>query len=101
VDALFPAGYDVEIKPKSGLRLSAQDLRCKILFASAPSDPRSQRDLMRTLGKKGGEARREKSKNMTPQERQRIAKKARKTRRKNRALRSQLQRLSASPAVGL
>ena len=93
VDALFPAGYDVVIKPKVGLRLDAEQLRCKIKFAAASTgDRKLQRELMRALGKRGGEARREKYKNMTKQERQRIAAKARKTRRQNRLLRAQLQK---------
>ena len=101
VDALFPEGYDVEIRPKAGLRLGPQDLRCKILLAAAPTDKKLQREVMRVLGKKGGEARREKYKTMSREERQRIAKKARKTRRKNRALRAQLQRRSATTAPRL
>jgi len=92
VDALFPAGYDVVIKSKTGMRLNPDQLRCKIKFAAAAVNPTSQRDLMSTIGKKGGEARREKYKTMTKEERQRIAKKARKTRRKNRLLRAQSQR---------
>jgi hypothetical protein len=57
VDALFPEGFDVEIRPKKGRRLSARDLRCKIRFASAPKDPRSHRELMRDLGLLGAKAR--------------------------------------------
>jgi hypothetical protein len=93
VDALFPAGYDVAIKPKVGLRLDAEQLRCKIKFAAAPTDRKLQRQLMAELGHKEGIARREKYQNMTKQERQRIAAKARKTRRQNRLLRAQSQRL--------
>ena len=94
VDGLFPEGFDVVIKPKVGLRLDAEQLRCKIKFAkaSASTDRKLQRELMRELGKKGGQARREKYKNMTKEERQRIAARARKTRRKNRQLRAQLQK---------
>jgi transcriptional regulator with XRE-family HTH domain len=92
VDALFPEGYDVEIRPKVGMRLSAADLRCKIRFAVAPTDRNRQRELMRTLGREGGKARAAKFKTMSKAERQRIAKKARKTRRKNRLLRAQSQR---------
>jgi hypothetical protein len=94
VDALFPAGYDVVIKPKVGLRLDAEQLRCKIKFAaaSASTDRKLQRQLMAELGHKGGIARREKYKNMTKEERQRIAKKARKTRRQNRLLRAQMRK---------
>jgi hypothetical protein len=101
VDALFPEGYDVEIRPKVGLRLDAEQLRCKIKFAAAPKDSRSHRELMRELGRMGGIARREKYKTMPREKRMAIAKKARKTRRKNRALRSQLQRLAASAEARL
>jgi transcriptional regulator with XRE-family HTH domain len=92
VDGLFPEGFDVVIKPKVGLRLDAEQLRCKIKFAASTTDRKLQRELMSELGKKGGEARREKYKNMTKEERQRIAAKARKTRRQNRLLRAQSQR---------
>jgi hypothetical protein len=91
VDALFPEGYDVEIRPKVGLRLDARQLRCKIKFAAALTDPKRQRELMRTLGREGGLRRAEKYKIMSKAERQRIASKARKTRRKNRLLRAQSQ----------
>jgi hypothetical protein len=88
VDALFPEGFDVEIRPKKGQRLDAKQLRCKIKFAAAPKDSRSQRELMRELGRLGGIARREKYKTMSREQRLAIAKKARKTRRKNRLARS-------------
>ncbi|MFZ2157238.1 MAG: hypothetical protein WAV72_14110 [Bradyrhizobium sp.] len=100
-DAIFPEGFDVEIRPKAGRRLDAEDLRCKIKFAAAPKDGRSQRELMRELGRRGGIARREKYKTMPRKQRLALAKKARKTRRKNRALRSQLQRLAASAEARL
>jgi transcriptional regulator with XRE-family HTH domain len=96
VDALFPAGYDVVIKPKTGMRLNPDQLRCKIKFAAAPTDRKLQRALMSELGRKGGIARRERFKSMTPAQRLQIAKKARKTRRKNRALRSQSRGLLAT-----
>jgi hypothetical protein len=96
VDALYPEGYDVEIRPKVGMRLGADELRCKIRFAAAPSDRRLQRELMRELGRKGGIARREKYKTMPREQRRAIANKARKTRKKNRALRRQLRALPAS-----
>jgi hypothetical protein len=48
-DALYPEGYDVEIRPKLGLRLDAAQLRCNIKFAAsaAVANPRLQRELMR------------------------------------------------------
>ena len=101
VDALFPEGYDVIIKPKAGLRLDAEQLRCKIKFAAAPTDRKLQRELMREIGRLGGIARRESLKAMPRAKRLAIAKKARKTRRENRALRSQLQRLLAPTEVRL
>jgi hypothetical protein len=92
VDALFPEGFDVEIRPKVGLRMDAEQLRCKIKFAAAATDKKLQRELMRGLGAKGGIARREKYKTMPRAERLRIATKARKTRRQNRLMRAQLQK---------
>ena len=92
IDGIFPMGYDVIIRPKVGMRLNPAQLRCKIKFAAAAANPKLQRELMSELGRKGGEARREKYKNMTKEERQRIAAKARRTRRQNRLLRAQLQK---------
>jgi transcriptional regulator with XRE-family HTH domain len=92
VDALFPEGYDVEIRPKVGMRLSAADLRCKIKSAAALTDRKSQREFMRELGRLGGVARREKFKNMTPEERKAIAEKGRKTKRQNQLLRAQIRK---------
>lgn len=73
VDALFSEGYDVEIRPKVGMRLDAKQLRCKIKFAAASVNPKLQRELMRELGSKGGKARREKYKTMPRAERLRMA----------------------------
>jgi transcriptional regulator with XRE-family HTH domain len=92
VDALFPEGYDVVIKPKVGMRLNAEQLRCKIKFAAAASNPKLQRELMSELGKKGLKAHIEKYANMSEAERKRIYKKARKTRRQNKLLRAQIQK---------
>jgi hypothetical protein len=101
VDALYPAGFDVEIRPKTGLRLGPKELRCKIAFAASAIDKKSQREMMRALGKKGGEARREKYKTMSRAERLAIARKARKTRRQNRLLRAQSQRLQQTTDANL
>jgi len=106
VDALFPEGVDIELRPKKGGRLGPEDLRCKIRFASAPKDPRTHRELMRELAAKGGKARAERWKNMTRAERLAVAKKARKTRKKNRLLRSRLAAASRNssalePCVGV
>jgi hypothetical protein len=93
VSALFPAGFDLHLTHKPGGVLSAEDHRLKVMFAAADNNRLCRREVMRLLGKRGGEARREKYKNMTKEERQRIAAKARKTRRQNRLLRAQSQRL--------
>lgn len=77
VDALFPEGVDIELRPKKGLRLGPEDLRCKIKFASAPKDPRTHRELMRELGKKGAEA----FKRLSPEQRSASAKKGAATRK--------------------
>jgi hypothetical protein len=92
VTALWPAGFDLQITHKPGGILTAEDHRLKVMFAAADNNRLSRRKLMSQLGKRGGEARREKYKNMTKEERQRIAAKARKTRRQNRLLRAQLQK---------
>ncbi|PDT69221.1 hypothetical protein CO683_14755 [Bradyrhizobium ottawaense] len=80
VDALFPEGVDIELRPKKGLRLEPEDLRCKIRFAAAPKDPRTHRELMRELGKKGAEA----FKRLSPEQRSESARKAAATRKANR-----------------
>jgi hypothetical protein len=92
VMALWSQGFDLQMTHKPGGVLTAEDHRLKVMFSAADNNRLSRRELMRELGKKGGEARREKYKNMTKEERQRIAAKARKTRRKNRLLRAQLQK---------
>jgi transcriptional regulator with XRE-family HTH domain len=90
VDALFPAGYDVVIKPKTGMRLNPEQLRCKIKFAAAAaSNPKLQREVMSEIGKAGAKARIAKYAAMTPAQRKRIYKKAKETRRQNRLLRAQ------------
>jgi transcriptional regulator with XRE-family HTH domain len=102
MDAIFPEGYDVVIKPKVGMRLDAKQLRCKIKFSAAALEavnPTSHRDLMAMIGKMGGEARRAKYATMSKAERQRIAKKARKTRRQNRLLRAQIRASQTQSAI--
>jgi len=56
VDALFPHGFDLEIRPRPGAVMSADNLKAKLLQLKANIDPRSQRELMRELGRKGGMA---------------------------------------------
>jgi hypothetical protein len=92
VSALWPQGFDLAMTHKPGSVLTAEDLRLKVMFAASDNNRLSRRELMRELGKKGGDARRERYKNMTKEERQRIAAKARKTRRQNRLLGAQMQK---------
>jgi hypothetical protein len=99
VDALYPTGFDIIVKPKSGLRLDPSQLRCKIKSATALTNSKSQRERMTELGKLGGEARREKYKTMSKAQRQRIASKARKTRRQNRLLRAQIRASQTQSAI--
>lgn len=90
LDAMYPRGFDLILKPKSGGMLTAEGTALKIKFAAADHDRQARRALMSALGKRGAQARAEKYKIMSKEERQRIAKKARKTRRKNCLLRAQL-----------
>jgi hypothetical protein len=92
VDALFPAGFDLIVKPKTGLRLDPSQLRCKIKSAAALTDRKTQREWMRELGRLGGVARREKFKNLTPEERKAIAERGRVTKRQNKLLRAQIRK---------
>lgn len=73
IDALFPHGFDLEIRPKPGQVISADNLKAKLLQLQANHNPLTQRELMRQLGKKGGAASR---KNMTERQRRTLARKA-------------------------
>jgi hypothetical protein len=57
VDALFPDGFDIEIRPRSGPALTALSARLKIHCAAASEHPKRRRELMRELGVRGGRAR--------------------------------------------
>jgi len=98
VDALFPEGVDVIIKPKSGERLGPDDLRRKIKFAAADHDRKTRRDLMRELGKRGAAARKLK---LTKSQRKQIARTASKVaaikRSKAAAARAQVGSTTSSP----
>jgi hypothetical protein len=59
VDALFPYGFDLILRPKNGCVLDAASQQRKIRFAVATVDRKAQRELMRELGMKGGRARAE------------------------------------------
>lgn len=54
VDALFPTGFDVEIRAHPGAPMDYVSLKAQLLQLRARHDPRTQRELMRILGKKGG-----------------------------------------------
>ncbi len=92
ISALFPDGFDLTLTPKRGEVLTAQALARKIKVAGADRDRLGRRALMRALASRGGRARAQKYKTMSKEERERIAKKARKTRRKNRLLRARLKK---------
>lgn len=53
IDALFPSGFDVEIRARPGAPGDYESLKAKLLQLRATKDPRSQRELMRELGRKG------------------------------------------------
>jgi hypothetical protein len=60
ISALWPAGFDLEIKHKVGDPLTAENHRLKIMFAAADNNRLSRRELMRELGKRGAAARKAK-----------------------------------------
>lgn len=80
VAALFPQGYDLELRPRLTAPLTAEDLRRKVRFAAAANDRRAQRALMAQLGKRSAALRKERT---TAEQRSDIAKRAAETRRKN------------------
>jgi hypothetical protein len=77
IDALFPNGVDVILKPRPGAVMSENDLKAKLLQLKAIKDPKSQRELMSELGKRGAESRRAK---LSKARRSAIARRAIKTR---------------------
>ncbi|MCK1706118.1 hypothetical protein IVA86_33135 [Bradyrhizobium sp. 146] len=81
MQALFPHGYDVEIRPRTTGPLTAEDLRRKVRFAAASNNRLTQRALMSELGKRSAAVRKER---MTPEQRSEIAKRAAQTRARNR-----------------
>lgn len=54
VGALYPFGFDVEIRHRSGRACTAVDARQKIRAMAAQTDKRSYREMMRDLGMRGG-----------------------------------------------
>lgn len=77
VDALFPGGFDVEIRPKPGQPMTCDGLKARLLQLRASVDPKSQRELMRELSIKGNAAR---SKKVSASRRKHIARNAAKMR---------------------
>ncbi|MGY4351225.1 hypothetical protein ACVWXM_007718 [Bradyrhizobium sp. GM7.3] len=73
VSALWPEGFDMQIKPKAGGNLGPDDMRLKIRFAQADHDRTTRRELMRELGRLGARARMSK---LTKAERKKIARAA-------------------------
>jgi hypothetical protein len=73
ITALYPAGFDVEIKHKSCDPLTAEKHRLKVMFAAADNNRLTRRALMRELGKRGAAARQKK---LGSRERTKIAKRA-------------------------
>jgi hypothetical protein len=57
VSALWPQGFDLQMKHKRGGTLSADDHRLKVMFAAADNNRLSRREWMRELGKRGAKAR--------------------------------------------
>lgn len=86
IDALFPDGFEVIIRPTKDGALSADDQRRKMRFATAHTNPRTQRELMREL-------RLQALARMTPQQRAESARKAGKASGKSRRARSRERRL--------
>lgn len=81
VDALFPTGFDVEIRARPGAPKDYDSLKAQLLQLRAHHDPRTQRELMSKIGKKGGEAARGKPRRKLPRWRRRaIARRAAKKR---------------------
>jgi hypothetical protein len=54
IDALFPCGFDVEIRARPGAPMDYDSLKAKLLQLRANVDPKGQRELMAQIGKKGG-----------------------------------------------
>jgi hypothetical protein len=57
IDALFPTGFDVEIRARPGSPQDYESLKAQLLQLRAHHDPRSQRDLMRGLSVKAAAGR--------------------------------------------
>ncbi|MCV0387410.1 MAG: hypothetical protein K5821_13455 [Nitrobacter sp.] len=92
IDALYPDGVDIVLKPKVGERLTAEGQRLKVRFAQADHDRLSRREIMRELGKKGGKAR---SNKLTEARKLKIARKASRAAARKRAERAAAQEAAA------
>jgi len=73
VTALFPAGFDLQLKHKPGGILTAENHWLKVKFAASDHDRLARRALMSELGKRGAAARMAK---LTSGKRIKIAKRA-------------------------
>jgi hypothetical protein len=73
VTALFPAGFDLQLKHKPGGILTAENLWLRVKFAASDHDRLGRRALMSELGKRGAAAR---MKKLGKRERKTIAKRA-------------------------
>lgn len=60
IDALYPHGFEVIIKPKPGAVIGPEDMKAKRLELRARENPVSLRDSMRKLSVLGNEARKTK-----------------------------------------
>lgn len=76
IDALFPHGFDVEIRAKPGQVIDANSLKAKLLQLKAHHDPLAQRELMTGLSVKAAEGR----KRIPARKRSAIARRAAKAR---------------------
>ena len=77
IDALFPAGFDVVIKPRAGAAMNGDSLKAKLLRLQAAKDPKCQRELMRELaGRVSPEARKAGRRKIPAWRRRQIARRA-------------------------
>jgi hypothetical protein len=94
-DALFPHGFDLEIRPRPGQVITETNLKAKLLQLKATKDPKSQRELMRDLSMLAAAAR----KRIPPRKRSAIARRAGKAGAKKRWSRPQIIEITPVLAV--
>jgi hypothetical protein len=73
MDALYPSGFDIVVRPRNGPELDVLSYKFKIRAAAAQHDRRLRREFMAELGAKGGRARAQK---LSPEHRREIARRA-------------------------